>query len=98
MPDGYQLVVASSDLNLSFCVSTTIVAFKVDGTAHVLKHIFRKSHIGGRVADAEYNRKVYDLLTEHGKEIKALNLPIKAWAIDCNGLPFDAVTSFCNNS
>lgn len=98
VPDGYQMVVASSDLNLSFCISTTILAFKVDGTAHVLKHIFRKSRIGGRVADAEYNRKVYDLLTEHGKEIKALNLPIKAWAIDCNGLPFDAVTSFCNNS
>ncbi len=98
LPDGYQFAVASSDLNLSFCVSTTIVAFKVDGTAHVLAHLFRKCAIGGRVADAEYNRKVYELLVAHGKEIARLGVPIKGWAIDANGLPFDVVLSFCRES
>ena len=98
MPDGYQFAVASSDLNLSFCISTTVVAFKADGTAHVMAHVFRKCGIGGRVADAEYNRKVYEVLVAHGQEIARLGVPLKGWAIDCNGLPFDAVTAFCRES
>ncbi len=98
IPDGYQFAVASSDLNLSFCISTTIVAFKADGSAHVVKHIFRKCGIMGRVADAAYNASVYEVLVAHGKEIAALGIPIKGWAIDANGLPFEAVTSFAANS
>lgn len=98
LPGGYQFAVASSDLNLSFCVSTVVVAFKADGTAHVVRHIFRKSAIGGRVADAEYNAKVYALLTEHGRELTRLGTPLKGWAIDANGLPFDAVTAFAANA
>ena len=98
LPEGFQFAVASSDLNLSFCISTTVVGFKVDGTAHVMAHIFRKCGIGGRVADAEYNRKVYNVLIEHGNEIAHLGVPVKGWAIDCNGLPFDAVTAFCKES
>lgn len=74
------------------------MAFKRDGTAHVIKHIFRKSRIGGRVADAQYNKKVYEILVEHGKELRMLGIPLKGWAIDCNGQPFDAVTQFCENS
>lgn len=98
MPDGYQFAVASSDLNLSFCISTTIVAFKSDGSAHLLKHIFRKCGIMGRVADAAYNAETYETLVQHGREIASLGIPIKGWAIDCNGLPFEAVTSFAANS
>lgn len=98
LPEGFQFAVASSDLNLSFCVSTTIVAFKADGTAHVMAHLFRKCAIGGRVADAEYNRKVYELLVAHGQEIARLGVPLKGWAIDANGLPFDAVLSFCREA
>ena len=98
IPDGFRFAVASSDLNLSFCISTTIVAFKADGSAHVVKHIFRKCGIAGRVADAAYNAAVYEILVTHGKEIVALGIPIKGWAIDCNGLPFEAVTSFAAHS
>ena len=98
IPDGFQFAVASSDLNLSFCISTTITAFKADGSAHILKHIFRKCGIMGRVADAAYNAAVYEVLVTHGKEIASLGIPIKGWAIDCNGLPFEAVTSFASNS
>ena len=98
LPEGFQFAVASSDLNLSFCISTTIVGFKADGTAHIMAHLFKKCAIGGRVADAEYNRKVYEVLVEHGQEIARLGVPLKGWAIDCNGLPYDAVTSFCRES
>ncbi len=98
LPEGFQFAIASSDLNLSFCISTTIVAFKADGTAHVMAHLFRKSNIGGRVADAEYNRKVYELLVSHGQEIKRLGVDLKGWAIDANGLPFDAVIGFTKES
>ncbi len=98
IPDGYRFAVASSDLNLSFCISTTVVAFRADGSAHVLKHIFRKCGIMGRVADAAYNAETYETLVQHGREIAALGIPTKGWAIDASGLPFDAVTSFANGS
>lgn len=41
---------------------------------------------------------MYNLLTEHGKELKALGIRIDGWAIDGNGVPAKAVQDFCRNS
>ena len=98
VPDNYVFVAASSDLNLSYCISTTIIAYKVDMTAVMIGHIFQPCSISTKLTDTEYNQKVYEVLAEHGRELKALNIKNLKWGIDCNGVPFDAVTSFCNNS
>lgn len=98
MPDGTAFVAASSDLNVSKYVTTTLTAFLRDGTAHVLWYRFRKCRIPTTLAQVEYNRRVVQLLTEHGRELKALGVRIDGWAIDGNGVPMEAVQSFCRAS
>lgn len=63
MPYGFTFVAASSDLNLSYAVSTSIVAFKPDMTATVIDHFITKTKIDMKLSDAEYNRKLYSVLT-----------------------------------
>jgi hypothetical protein len=45
IPDEYLFVAASTDLNVSYCLTTAIVAFKPDMTAHVLHHMFTRCKI-----------------------------------------------------
>lgn len=84
-------VCASSDLNLSKYITTVIVVFMRDQTAHVIWHKFRKSAIPITLPEQDYYQRVYNLLAEHGKELKALGVRIDGWAIDGNGVPAKAV-------
>ena len=61
-------------------------------------HKFRKCRISTSLPEQDYYQKVYNLLAEHGREIKALGIPVNAWVIDANGVPFNAVCDFCRNS
>ena len=91
-------VIASTDLNLSFALTTTITVFLRDQTSVVIYHKFRKSNVHVNVPEQEYYKQVYELLAAHGNELRALGIRIDAWAIDCNGQPFNAVLDFCRNS
>lgn len=99
---GVQCVIASSDLNLSKYVTTTIVCFNNDGTTNVIWRKFRKCSIPINIPEADYQKRVYDLLGQHGKELRVVadqyHFKIDAWAIDANGVPWEAVLSFCKNS
>lgn len=98
MPDGYVFVAASTDLNLSYALTTVIVGFKPDMTAHVITYFFTKCSIDSKLPTAQYNEAVYDVLTDLGREIKALGIKIDGWGIDGSGMPFDAVTLFAKNA
>ena len=98
IPDGYVFVAASTDLNLSYALTTVIVGFKPDMTAHVITYMFTKCNIDSKLPTAQYNEAVYDVLTGLGREIKALGIKIDGWGIDGSGVPFDAVTMFTKNS
>jgi len=98
VPDGYVFVAASTDLNLSYALTTVIVGFKPDMTAHVLHYMFTKCNIDAKLPVAQYNEAVYDALVNLGKQIKALGTKIDGWGIDASGMPFDAVTLFAKNS
>ena len=91
-------VIASTDLNLSFALTTTITVFFNDQTSVVIYHKFRKSNVHVNVPEQEYYKQVYELLAQHGKELKSLGIRIDAWAIDANGAPYNAVMDFCRNS
>lgn len=69
-----------------------------DNTACVIWHKFRKCKIPLNIPEQDYYQRVYNLLAEHGRELKGIGLKIDAWSIDCNGTPFNAVTDFCRNS
>jgi len=98
VPDGYVFVAASTDLNLSYALTTAVVGFKPDMTAHVLHYSFTRCNIDSRLPPAQYNQAVYDALTSLGKELAALGLKIDGWGIDASGVPFDAVTQFAKSS
>ena len=83
---------------MSYALTTVLVAFKPDLTAHVIHHFFTPCHIDARLPESQYNAAVYDALTSLGRELKALNIKIDGWGIDANGIPFDAVTLFCKHS
>lgn len=99
---GVHCVVASSDLNLAKAITTTIVCFNRNQTANVIYHKFRQCSIPINLPESDYQSRVYELLAQHGKEIKELadqyHVKIDAWALDANGQPWDAVLSFCKNS
>jgi len=98
VPDGYVFIAASTDLNLSYALTTTIVGFKPDMTAHVITYFFNRCNVDSTLPTAQYNEAIYDLLVALGKQIASLGLPINGWGIDGSGLPFDAVTLFAKNS
>lgn len=61
-------------------------------------HKFRKSAIPVNIPEQDYYQRVYNLLSEHGRELKSLGIRIDAWAIDAGGTPFNAVVDFARRS
>ena len=98
VPDGFVFVAASTDLNVSYALTTVVVGFKPDMTAHVITYFFTKCCIDTKLPAAQYNAAVYDALESVGKELKATGLKIDGWGIDGSGVPFDAVTLFAKSS
>lgn len=98
IPEGTVLTVASSDLNVSYAISTTIVTFDVHMTAHVVWHELTKCRIDSRLPETEHNREVISALTGVGKHLAGLGVQIDAWGIDGSGIPFNAVTRFAKSS
>lgn len=98
VPNGFTHVFASSDLNLSESIHTVICAFRPDQTSQVIFHMVKPCNIDFKLNETEFNKRVYNLLAEHGRELKALGVKLDGWGIDANGNPFNAVLSFCQNS
>ena len=96
--ENVNAVIASTDLNLSFALTTTITVFFNNQTSVVIWHKFRRSNVKANVPEQEYYKQVYELLVQHGRELKALGIRIDAWALDANGAPYNAVLDFCRNS
>lgn len=98
IPDGCVFVAASTDLNLSYAMTTAIVAFERDMTAHVVHHLFTKCRIDSRLPEAQYNQAVYSALAALGSQLSRLGVKIDAWGIDGSGVPYEAVTLFAKNA
>ena len=54
------------------------------------------------IPEQDYYQRIYNLLAEHGRELKKLadehHFKIQGWSIDGNGQPFKAVTEFAKNA
>lgn len=98
VPDGTLLTVASSDLNVSYAITTTVVAFDRDMSAHVAWHELGRCRIDSTLPEAEYNNAVIRALTAVGKHLSGLGMHIDAWGIDGSGIPFNAVCRFAKSA
>ena len=92
------MVIASTDCNLSKYLTTTIVVFMHDQTAVVIWHKFRKCSIPINIPEQDYYQRVYNLLSQHGQELRALGIRIDAWVLDAGGAPYNAVVDFVRKS
>lgn len=98
VPEGYLFVAAATDLNVSYAMTTSIIAFKRDLTSVVLYHGVKKVHIDQKLNDTDYNQRVYNKLIELGTELKSFGLKINGWGIDAGGRNWTAVCDFAKNS
>ena len=96
--ENVNAVIASTDLNLAKYLTTTITVFMRDQTAVVIYHKFRKCSIPANIPEQDYYQRVYNLLSQHGQELKALGIRIDAWVLDAGGAPYNAVVDFVKRS
>lgn len=94
IPAGTVLTVATTDINPSYALTTTVVAFDIQRTALVTAYHVTKVKISDKLNDTEFNRQVFTALKAHGHEIAALGIKIDKWGIDAGGRQFKVVTSF----
>lgn len=98
VPDGYCITVGAIDLNTSYCMTYSLVAFKRDTTGIVIGYGFEKCSIDQKLTDMAYNQQVYNKLTEVCRKIKATGIKIDGIAIDAGGKNWSAVCDFCKAS
>jgi hypothetical protein len=101
VPEWAQHIIAATDVNPSYALSSTIVAFGEDQRAAVLWYGLYKSApipIDGEATAIEKSRKIYDALAKHGRELAALPCRPDAWVIDGGGSPQGTVVRFASSS
>lgn len=94
IPDGTVLVVAATDINPSYALSTLVCAFDVKLTGFIPLYRIEPIKIASFANDTEFSARVFDELSRHARDIAAQGLKIDRWGIDAGGRQFDAVTRF----
>lgn len=97
-PDWVTRVLASTDVNPSYALSTVVLGFGQDQTAAVLWWGIHALSIPGDTPAAALSRLLFDALATHGKALAAMPCRIERWAIDAGGANFDPVIRFAEVS
>ena len=98
LPDWAGAVIAATDLNPSYALSTVICGFGKDQTAAVGWYGLHPMDIAGDTTAPERARRIYDQLAIHGRFLITLQCKPDSWVIDAGGTDFDVVLRFCNDS
>jgi hypothetical protein len=101
-PEWATTILASTDINPSYALSTVVLAFSGDPRAAV---VWYGTYTGQPLpvmpddTPAERARRVYEALVTHGKELAGLGeCRPESWYIDASGTDFDAVLRFAGES
>lgn len=97
-PEWVTHILASTDINPSYALSTVVIGFGQDQTAAVLWYGIHPMAIPGNLQAAEHNRLIYQALLDHGKALGGMPCRPDAWAIDAGGTNFDAVIRYSGES
>ena len=101
VPEWAQTVIAATDINPSYALTTVIVAFGANQTAAVVWYGLFKSPplpVPKEATEIEKRRIIYDALSIHGRQIAGLPCRPAAWFIDGGGSPEGCVIQFAANA
>lgn len=95
-PEGTELVIAATDINPSYALTTAILCFTADRTAFVTYYRITKIKIDDSENDTRYHQEVYNALADHARELHDIfsRLPVDYWGIDAGGKQIKPVTQF----
>jgi len=106
VPEAARMVIAATDINPSYALTTTLVAFEANQTSAVLWYGLFKSPpmpVPPKATERETRDIVYQALSIHGRQLA--ELPCRpnsqagpSWFIDGGGTPEGEVIRFCYNS
>jgi len=90
VPDWAQVVIAATDINPSYALTTVVVAFGANQTAAVCWYGLHKMHVPKESTEIERRRIIYEELAKHGRALATLPCrPQSArgpsWIIDGGG-------------
>ena len=98
LPPNTVFVAAATDINPSYALTTSVIAFDLALTAQVVAYHVTRIKIPEKLPEPEFDRRVFEALAAHGREIAALGLPVVKWGVDAGGRQFPAVTRFAPQS
>jgi hypothetical protein len=87
VPDWAQVVLAATDVNRSYALSTVVAAFGAQQACAVLWYGLHKMAVREEQTEIEKRRLIYEGLAAHGKELAALPCRPAHWVIDGGGSP-----------
>lgn len=101
IPDWVRLVVAATDINPSYALSTAVVGFGQDQRAAVLWYGLHKMSVADELPPAQKRAAIMLELERHGQDLAdSRKVPCRPerWIIDGGGSPQDTVITFAGTS
>jgi hypothetical protein len=98
VPDWALRVLAISDINPSYAISSVVLAFGPDQRSAVLWYGTHPLHCAKELTDAEKKSEVMNQLASHGRNLASLPCRPHGWMIDGGGTPENTVIDFGANS
>ena len=98
VPQWSRLRVAATDVNPSYGLTWTYLAFGADQTSAVVGYGIHKMHVDAGATDAETEKAIFSALVEHGRKLAAAPVRPECWIIDAGGAAFDVVLRFALHS
>ena len=94
IPADTVLTVATTDINPSYAITTTVQTFDINLTSFVTYYKIKKIKLPDRLNDIEFDKRLTAALKAHGLELAELGVKIDKWGIDAGGRQFATVTKF----
>jgi hypothetical protein len=98
VPEWALRVLAISDINPSYAISTVVLGFGPDQRSAVLWYGTHPMHCPKELTDAEKKTEVMNQLAAHGRDLAKLPCMAHGWMIDGGGTPENTVIDFAANS
>ena len=101
VPDWSQTIIAATDVNPSYALTTVIACFGGNQRAHVAwygRYTSPPLPCEKSDAPAVIDRAIQTALAAHGAELQSLWCAPRVWVIDGGGTPKDTIINFAANS